>query len=78
MKGDLYELLGVSPDANDKEIKLAYYKRARDLHPDKNPDDPNAEARFKALSEAYQVLSNPEKRKIYDHLGAAGLEQQAT
>mmetsp|Transcript_5512 Transcript_5512/g.13391 ORF Transcript_5512/g.13391 Transcript_5512/m.13391 type:complete len:645 (+) Transcript_5512:15-1949(+) len=76
MKGDLYELLGVSPDANDKEIKLAYYKRARDLHPDKNPDDPNAEARFKALSEAYQVLSNPEKRKIYDHLGAAGLEQQ--
>ena len=74
-KADLYELLGVARDASEKQIKVAYYKKARDLHPDKNSDDPNAEARFKAISEAYQVLSDPERRKMYDHLGAAALEQ---
>jgi DnaJ-domain-containing protein 1 len=71
---NLYEELGVSPTASDKEIKMAYYRLARDWHPDKNPDDPNAEGRFKRISEAYQVLSDPRKRQIYDQLGADGLQ----
>ena len=72
---NLYEELGVSPTATDKEIKTAYYRLARDWHPDKNPDDPDAEGRFKRISEAYQVLSDPRKRQIYDQLGAAGLDE---
>lgn len=72
---NLYEELGVSPTATEKEIKTAYYRLARDWHPDKNPDDPDAEGRFKRISEAYQVLSDPRKRQIYDQLGAAGLEE---
>ena len=72
---NLYEELGVSPTATEKEIKTAYYRLARDWHPDKNPDDPDAEGRFKRISEAYQVLSDPRKRQIYDQLGAAGLDE---
>jgi len=71
---NLYEELGVSSTATEKEIKVAYYRLARDWHPDKNPDDPNAEGRFKRISEAYQVLSDPRKRQIYDQLGADGLQ----
>ncbi|RME69814.1 MAG: J domain-containing protein [Chloroflexi bacterium] len=67
---DYYKILGVSKNATEKEIKSAYRKLARKYHPDMNPDDPQAEARFKEINEAYQVLSDPEKRKKYDQLGA--------
>jgi molecular chaperone DnaJ len=63
---DFYKSLGVPPDASDAEIKKSYRKLAKDLHPDKNPGNPQAEQRFKELSEGYAVLSDPETRKEYD------------
>jgi molecular chaperone DnaJ len=63
---DFYKELGVSSDASADEIKRAYRKLARDLHPDANPDNPAAGERFKAVSEAHNVLSDPAKRKEYD------------
>jgi molecular chaperone DnaJ len=63
---DYYKALGVAKDADEKTIKRAYRKLARDLHPDKNPGNPEAEQRFKEVSEAYDVLSDPAKRKEYD------------
>jgi curved DNA-binding protein len=65
---DYYAMLGVAADADDKTIKQTYRKLARQYHPDLNPDDKDAEARFKEINEAFQVLGDPEKRKKYDEL----------
>lgn len=72
-KRDYYEVLGVSRQAGDEEIKKAYRKLAFKYHPDRNPDDPQAETMFKEAAEAYEVLRDPDKRQRYDHLGHAGL-----
>jgi curved DNA-binding protein len=66
---DYYKILGVSKTASDKEIKAAYRRLAKKHHPDINPGNKEAEARFKEIGEAYDVLSDKEKRKRYDTLG---------
>ena len=73
MPADAYELLGVTRDAGETEIKKAFRKLARELHPDVKPDDPGAEARFKEVAEAYEILSDPERRATYDRYGYEGL-----
>ena len=72
-KRDYYEILGVERSASPEEIKKAYRKIAIKFHPDKNPDDPSAEDKFKEAAEAYEVLSNPEKKQRYDQFGHAGM-----
>ncbi len=72
MADDLYAALGVSKKASDEEIKKAYRKLVREFHPDRNPDNPAAEDRFKEIQGAYDVLSDPEKRKEYDSGGMFG------
>ena len=67
---DYYKTLGVSRSADEKEIKKAFRKLAQQVHPDKNPGDKSAEARFKEINEAYTVLSDPDKRAKYDKFGA--------
>src|ERR1700674_5423182 len=67
---DYYSTLGVAKTATAKEIKQAFRKLARKHHPDVNPDEKSAEAKFKEINEAYQVIGDPEKRKKYDELGA--------
>jgi curved DNA-binding protein len=73
---DYYEILGVSRDVDDKELKSAFRRLARKYHPDVNPNDPEAEERFKEINEAYEVLSDPEKRQKYDRLGSEWQQYQ--
>ncbi len=74
---DLYEVLGVPQTADESEIKKAYRRLAMKYHPDRNQGDAEAEERFKQVQAAYEVLSDADKRAIYDRYGHAGLNQQA-
>ncbi len=76
-KRDYYEVLGVNRDASEDEIKKAYRKLAMKHHPDRNPDNTKAEEHFKEAKEAYEVLSDAQKRPAYDQYGHAGVDQQA-
>ena len=73
-KADYYNTLGISKNASQEEIKSAYRKLAMKYHPDKNPGDASSEAKFKEASEAYQVLSNSQKKSNYDQFGHAAFE----
>ncbi len=73
-KQDYYKLLDVARDATEADIKKAYRRLAMKFHPDRNPDDPEAEHRFKECKEAYEVLCDQQKRAVYDQFGHAGLE----
>ena len=73
-KRDFYEVLGVSRTASDDEIKKAYRKLAKQYHPDLNPNDKTAEAKFKEVNEAYSILSDPDKKARYDQFGHAGVD----
>jgi molecular chaperone DnaJ len=75
-KRDYYEILGVNRDSSDEEIKKSYRKLAMKFHPDRNPDSKDAEEKFKEAKEAYEVLSEPEKRRAYDAYGFAGVNPQ--
>src|SRR6266705_5110958 len=74
-KRDYYEVLGVERGATDEEVKRSYRKLAVKFHPDKNPDDPHAEEKFKEIDEAYYVLIDPDKRAAYDRFGHAAFAQ---
>src|SRR5688572_33413016 len=73
-KRDFYEVLGVNRDASDEDIKKSYRKLAMKHHPDRNPDNPKAEEHFKEAKEAYEVLSDSQKRAGYDQFGHAGAD----
>jgi molecular chaperone DnaJ len=76
-KKDYYEVLGINRDASEDEIKKAYRKLAMKHHPDRNPDNPKAEGHFKEAKEAYEILSDAQKRSAYDQYGHAGVDSQA-
>src|SRR6056300_410439 len=75
-KRDYYEVLGVDRGASDQDVKKAYRRIAMKYHPDRNPDDADADAKFKEATEAYDVLMNKEKRAAYDQFGHAGVDSQ--
>src|SRR5206468_12815468 len=75
-KRDYYEVLGVNRDASDEEIKKAYRKLAMKFHPDRNPDSKDSEEKFKEAKEAYEMLTDAEKRRAYDAYGHAGVNPQ--
>ena len=76
MRRDAYELLGVPRGADERQVKKAFRQLARELHPDVNAHDPEAEAKFKKAAEAYEVLSDPERRAVYDRYGWEGLDSR--
>jgi molecular chaperone DnaJ len=76
-KRDFYDILGVNRDASDEDIKKAYRKLAMKYHPDRNPDNPRAEEHFKEVKEAYEILTDTQKRAVYDQYGHAGIDPQA-
>lgn len=77
-KRDYYEILGVDRSSDDKDVKKAYRRLAMKFHPDRNPDDSNAEEKFKEATEAYEILSDSQKRAAYDQYGHAGVSQNAS
>ena len=76
-KRDYYDVLGVSKSASDSELKKAFKKLAMKYHPDRNPDDDSAAEKFKEAAEAYDVLSDPQKKSTYDQFGHAGMKGSA-
>src|SRR4051812_34827444 len=76
MRRDAYELLGVPRGADERQVKKAFRQLARELHPDVNNHDPEAEEKFKEAAEAYEVLSDPERRAVYDRHGWDGLDSR--
>jgi molecular chaperone DnaJ len=76
-KRDFYDVLGVNRDASEDDIKKAYRKLAMKYHPDRNPDSKEAEEKFKEVKEAYEILSDSQKRSAYDQFGHAGVDPQA-